>query len=149
MDARTIQIQPLSEANVSDLLDPEAIEVFDYPVQESLALDFLNDPRHHMLLAFHEQTVVGMVSAIHYVHPDKAPQLFVNELGVAKAFRRLGIARALLQELNSLASALGCSEAWVATDLGNEAARKLYQSMADESGEFVMYTWKLKTNQSD
>jgi hypothetical protein len=34
-------------------------------------------------------TVVGFASAVHYVHPDKAPELWINEVGVAEPGDRI------------------------------------------------------------
>jgi aminoglycoside 6'-N-acetyltransferase I len=69
-------------------LDRVAPDVFDGPIVARWAHAFLRDPRHHMVVALEEGLVVGMASAVDYVHPDKAPQLWVNEVGVAPTHRR-------------------------------------------------------------
>ena len=56
--------------------------------------EFLADSRHHLAVAVDEGRVVGMASAVHYVHPDKPPELWINEVGVAPTHRGLGIGRA-------------------------------------------------------
>jgi ribosomal protein S18 acetylase RimI-like enzyme len=73
--------------------------------------------------------VVGMASGVHYVHPDKPAQMFINEVGVAPTHRRVGLARRLIEALLARARELQCIEAWVATDADNELARALYQSV--------------------
>jgi hypothetical protein len=52
-----------------------------------LTPQFLSDPRHHLAVAIDEGWVVGMASAVHYVHPDKAPQLFINEVAVTPPYQ--------------------------------------------------------------
>jgi hypothetical protein len=48
-----------------------APEVFDNPINVGRANEFLADPRHHLVVAVEDGLVVGFVSAVHYVHPDK------------------------------------------------------------------------------
>jgi GNAT superfamily N-acetyltransferase len=90
---------------------------------------------------------VGFASAVHYVHPDKpAPELWINEVGVASSQLRRGIARAILQRLLEHARDLGCTEAWVLTDRANQAAMALYQSAggtASAAAE-VMFSFPLE-----
>jgi ribosomal protein S18 acetylase RimI-like enzyme len=107
--------------------------VFDDPVDEVRALEFLADPRHHICVAIEDGCVVGFASAVHYVHPDKpTPEFWINEVGVAPTFHRRGLANAILCELLSHAKSLGCIEAWVLTDEDNAAARALYSSAGGE-----------------
>ena len=106
--------------------------VFDGPIDQPLASEFLGDPRHHICVAIEEGLVVGFASAVHYVHPDKPAELWINEVGVAPAFHRRGLARAILQKLLSHAKSLGCEEAWVLTDEDNGSARALYASVGGE-----------------
>ena len=65
--------------------------VFDGRVQARWARAFLDDKRHHMFVAMEDGLVVGMISAVDYIHPDKAPQLWINEVGVAPSHQRSGI----------------------------------------------------------
>ena len=132
----------LTMADVSLLLNADA-DVFDEEVNPKLASQFLADPRHHMAAALLDGTIVGMASAVHYIHPDKPAELWINEVGVAGRCRRLGIARRLMQALFDHARALGCAEAWVATELDNTAARELYRSSCGAEEEIAYYTFRL------
>lgn len=114
------------------VLQTVAEGVFDDAVDRALTAEFLDDPRHHICVAIDNGVVVGFASAVHYVHPDKPSELWINEVGVAPAFQRRGLARAILQELLSHARSLGCTEAWVLTDEDNRAARALYNSVGGE-----------------
>lgn len=122
-----------------------AHDVFDAAVDPRLAAEFVNDPRHHLAVALDGGVVVGMASGVHYVHPDKPAELWVNEVGVAPSHRRLGLARALLDALFARGRELGCHQAWVATEPDNVAARALYVSAGGEASPepFVMYEFSL------
>ncbi len=87
---------------------------------------FLLDERHHLLLGYVDDRPAGFVSAVEVFHPDKRPELFLNEIGVAEDARRRGVARALIEELKRLGRERGCVAIWVLTDEDNEAAMGLY-----------------------
>ena len=127
------------------VLDRVAPGVFDKPVRPEWCAEFLADPRHHLVVAREDGVVVGMASGVHYIHPDKAPQLFVNEVGVAASHRGHGIGRLMLQRLVERATELGCTEAWVLTDEDNAAANRLYASAGAEvpPAPCVMYTIRI------
>ena len=111
------------------VFDKVADEVFDEALDQELLAEFLADPRHHICVAVEQGTVVGFASAVHYVHPDKPAELWINEVGVSPAFQRRGLAKAIVSQLLSHARSLGCGEAWVLTDEDNTAARALYASV--------------------
>jgi GNAT superfamily N-acetyltransferase len=81
------------------VLDNVDADVFDHPVDPRWAAEFLIDRRHHLAVAILDGQVVGMASAVHYVHPDKPPELWINEVGVAASQRNQGIGRRLLAAL--------------------------------------------------
>ena len=108
------------------VLDRVAPDVFDNDVNTRWTADFFADPRHHLAVALDGDTVVGIASGVHYVHPDKQPELFVNEVGVAVTHQGQSIGRQLMQALLARGRELGCREAWVLTDYTNVAARRLY-----------------------
>lgn len=108
------------------MLDRVTPGVFDNPVDRRWSGEFLADPRHHLAVAIDDDTVVGMASGVHYVHPDKPPELWVNEVGVAPSHQGRGIGREVLGALLAHGRTLGCRQAWVLTSLDNAAARRLY-----------------------
>lgn len=133
-------IQTLSLPDLPLLLHP-ADGVFDNPVDEAYAREFLADPRHHIVVALSEGIVIGFASAVHYIHPDKPPELWINEVGVADAHQGKGVGKAIMNELLRLGEQLGCVNAWVLTDRNNEAANRLYKSVGGNiaEGDTVMY----------
>jgi ribosomal protein S18 acetylase RimI-like enzyme len=142
--AAGIAVRMLEPGDAS-VLERVAPEVFDHDVDPELAREFLADPRHHLAIAIEDGVVVGFASGVHYVHPDKPAELFVNEVGVASTHRRRGIGRRLLALLFAHAEALGCREAWVATEPGNVAARRLYATAGGTEGPepFVLVSFRL------
>lgn len=131
------------------LLARIAREVFDHPLRADSTAEFLADPRHHLIVAMEDGVVVGMVSAFHYLHPDKRPELFINEFGVAATHRRRGIGRRLFAMMLDHGRALGCTEAWVGTEMDNHGARALYEAAGGGPGEpFALYTCRLAPKDS-
>ena len=102
--------------------------VFDLPLRDSLVREFLHDSRHHLAVALDDDRVIGIASAVHYLHPDKDPELWINEVAVAPEYRGRGLGKRLIQALLQLAGELGCREAWVLTEADNNAAQALYAS---------------------
>ena len=101
---------------------------FDYDVLSDETRRFLLDERHHLLLGYVDDRPAGFVSAVEIFHPDKRPELFLNEIGVVESARRRGVARALIEELKRLGRERGCAVMWVLTDDDNDAAMGLYRS---------------------
>jgi len=128
----------------SAALERVADDVFDEPVNPEWAREFLNDSRHHLAVALDGATVVGFASAVHYIHPDKPPELWINEVGVAPSHHRRGIGRQLLEALFEHGRSLGCGQAWVLTEEENDAARGLYTALGGVEEKSVMYTFPLR-----
>jgi len=128
-----------------------AAEVFDNPIDPELATEFLDDPRHHIAVAIDDGLVVGFASGVHYVHPDKQPELWINEVAVAPTHRRRGLGRAVMKAWFEAGRSHRCAVSWTLTDRNNEAALALYSSVggtpgADEAGlsdAAVGYSFKL------
>jgi ribosomal protein S18 acetylase RimI-like enzyme len=137
----TLLVRLLTAAD-AHVLDRIAADVFDHEVDQRLTAEFLADARHHLVVALDDELVVGMASAVHYVHPDKEPQLFVNEVAVAATHHGRGIGRQLMDCLVRLAGELHCTEAWVLTDKANLAAQRLYESAGGKTppDDCIMYT---------
>ena len=122
-DSIVIRMLASSEAGV---LSRRADGVFDDELDPAWCAEFFKDPRHHVAVALDGAVVIGMASAVHYLHPDKPHELFVNEVGVAEPYRNEGVGRALLQTLLQHAASLGCESAWVLTEPSNASARRMY-----------------------
>ena len=128
------------------VLDRVADEVFDEPVRPERLAAYLAEPGHVMLVAIVGRIVVGQCAAVVHRHPDKVTELYIDEVGVAPAFQRKGIARAMVEKMLAVGRELGCGEAWVGTEPDNLPARGLYERLEvkrDEAENFVMYVYYL------
>lgn len=137
--AVTVRLLGPDEAAVLEHILPD---VLDNAVDPRYAAEFFADPRHHLAAAIDGNTVVGMASALHYVHPDKPPELYINEVGVAPAYQHQGVGRALLRVLFAHGKTLGCTETWLGTDKKNAAARRMYAAAGGkEEDEEAVIVW--------
>ena len=140
-DMSGIEIRMVSSEDRA-LLDHVANDLFDRPIDPSLAAVFLKDQRHHLAVAIADGTIVAFVSGVHYVHPDKPAQMFINEVTTASGHRGKGIGKAVLARLLDRARELDCTEAWVLTDQNNLAARGLYLSQGGKAVDAgIMYSF--------
>lgn len=130
-----------------EVLQNVAPGVFDNPIDPRWSAEFLADPRHHLAVAIDDETgqVVGMASSVHYVHPDKPPELWVNEVGVAPTHQGRRIGRRILRALLAHGRKVGCREAWVLTSYDNTAARRMYAAAGgvEESESTLMISFPL------
>jgi ribosomal protein S18 acetylase RimI-like enzyme len=128
------------------VLDNVAPGVFDNPLDPRLVAEFMRDDRHHLAVAVERGQVVGFASGVHYVHPDKPAELWINEVGVASSHQGQGLGKAVVRTLLQHAKNLGCREVWVLTVRSNEAAMRLYASAGGQpTGAHVMFTFVLDT----
>lgn len=127
----------------AEQLDQVADDVFDEPINAEWARQFLSTGNHHIFVAVDAGVVVGMITAVDYVHPDKPVQLWINEVGVAPSHQRRGIGRQLLRAMLDHGRALGCKEAWLGTEDDNVAARGLYEDAGSKPEPFVLYAFEL------
>ena len=122
----TVRVLASSEAHILSNVAPD---VFDGPVDARWTAEFFTDPRHHLAAALEGDLVVGMASGVHYLHPDKPPELFINEVSVSPQWQGQGLGRQMLDALMAHARTLGCVAAWVLTEEENTVARRLYSSV--------------------
>jgi ribosomal protein S18 acetylase RimI-like enzyme len=128
-----IEIKVLQRGDDSILMKVAA-EVFDNPIDADLTREFPEDPRHHIAVAIDDGLVVGFASSFHYIHPDKRPELWINEVGLAPTHKRRGLGKAVLNALFEVGRAHNCTVAWVLTDRSNVSAMALYSSVGGTEG---------------
>lgn len=136
----TVKRLSSSDAPVFARIAPDVFDELVGPVQLAT---YLAAPGHIMVVAIDDDLVVGQCAGVIHRHPDKPTELYVDEVGTASTHRRQGIARAMLDELFVWGRELGCAEAWLGTELDNEAANGLYRSyrpVVDEAMQFYVFT---------
>jgi ribosomal protein S18 acetylase RimI-like enzyme len=94
------------------------------------------------ILAELDGRVAGFASLrlVYYLGED-APYAEISELFVSERYRRLGIARALMTELESRARAAGASSMAVLTAADNDTAIALYRAMGFEEFSIALQKW--------
>ncbi len=125
------------------LLERVADGVFDEPVRADRLAAYLAEPGHVLLVALDEGVVVGQAAAVIHRHPDKPAELYVDEVGVAPAFQRRGIATRLLAALFEIGKGLGCTDSWIATEADNLPARRLYEGFGAPGEPCMVYLYRL------
>ena len=128
-----------------DALERGGAGLFDKPIRRDSLKAFLDDPNHLLWYAVAAGKPVGFASGSILLHPDKKPQMFINEVGVVEAFRRRGIGRALVARLVEAARERGCDYAWLGTETDNVSGNACFGSVpgVENAGAFVLYEWDL------
>jgi ribosomal protein S18 acetylase RimI-like enzyme len=127
--------------------DEEAVaaagSLFDHRPLPPWTRRFLQQPDHHLAIAYVAGEPAGFVSGVEVTHPDKGTEMFLYELGVDERFRGRGVGKALVRALAELARDRGCYGMWVLTDADNTAALNTYRS-AGATGQDaqVMLEWR-------
>ncbi|MEZ4501833.1 MAG: GNAT family N-acetyltransferase [Dehalococcoidia bacterium] len=122
-----------------------AAALFDETPLEDATAKFLDEPGHHLFVAYEDGVPAGFVSGVEMTHSDKGTEMFLYELGVDEAYRRRGIGRGLVEALAGLARERGCTGMWVLTDADNEAALATYRAAGSGApSEQVMLEWDLE-----
>ena len=139
MDVEILRLGP-RDANVLSRVAPE---VFDEPVRAGRLTAYLSEPGHALFVALKDGEVVAQVACVVHRHPDKATELYVDEVGVTPALHRQGIARRMVEDAFAWGRTQGCEEAWVGTEPDNMPAIALYRSLRAEPVPFVMFEYDL------
>ena len=135
MEVQIIRAAPAQ----AGLLDRVAEDVFDERIDLGRLAAYLADPSHLMVLAVSNGEVIGQARGVVHRHPDEPTELYIDNLGVTPVRKREGVATRLLDDLVAWGRSLGCEQAWVGTEVDNEAARALYQGRGSDAETFVMY----------
>jgi ribosomal protein S18 acetylase RimI-like enzyme len=119
--------------------------LFDGPVKPDASHHFLNDPGHHLLIAYSDGEPAGFVSGVEMTHPDKGTEMFLYELEVGEAHRRKGVGTALVEALKNLARERGNYGMWVLCDEDNEAANKTYRKAGGSDSAPILFDWHFES----
>jgi len=134
-----VEIRRVSDGVVPEPLD----EVFDDTFSPDLLARRAEVDGHLLVVAIADGRTVGQVAGIiqHLAH--KPSELHLENVGVAPSHRRRGIAAAMVTEALAWGRELGCDEAWVATEVDNDAANELYTSLGSQSDPALIHVFTL------
>ena len=146
MSTSLLQIERLT--NVDDRLATELNPLFDEGVtwDPTYGRRFLDDPDRLVLLARWDGQACGFAYAYCLPRFDRRrSEVELYELGVDEAYRRRGIARALIAAVLDWARERQASEVWDLTETDNLPARATYTSTGGQESpnSIVMYTYSL------
>jgi len=120
--------------------NPDAPQAFVDGLRKSLKrFDFLSSESHWLLAAEIDGQYVGYLNAIRVHKADgRVAVLYVDELMVLAEHRRRGVASALWQEVQSLATEIGAWRIRVMVDPDNDPAREFYRSVGLQESPAVL-----------
>jgi len=124
----TWSIISIDETN-AHYLDHICDDVFDYDVRSKWLTPYLAQPNHKLIVAVSNGLVVAQIRAIVHFQPDEPPHLYIDNLGVAPKYQRLGIAKALFSALLEWGKTRGCEGYWVATECDNDEGNSFYRAI--------------------
>lgn len=104
---------------------------------------FLEDPASFALGAYADGTPTGLAWGLQMRSPSGRLTTYVHELDVREAWRRQGIATALITDAMALARRNGSTKFWLSTGGHNEKAQALYDSLGGDRKPLgdVNYWW--------
>ena len=139
MATTTHHITPASTALLNKV-DPD---VFDHDIDPACLAAYVADPRHAMFVALEGDLVIGQIRGSVHLQPDRAPDLYIDNLGTAPSRQRRGIAASLMQAMLAWGKAQGCTYAWVATETHNEQAKGFYAAQHFTHETIAMFSREL------
>jgi ribosomal protein S18 acetylase RimI-like enzyme len=121
------------------LLDAAEKGVFDGKVKADFVAACLANPNQFLIVAEADGRAIGKALAYVFFFPDKPAEIYVEEIDVAKPWRRRGIGSALLEAVGAEGKRRGIAEFWLVAEKDNKPARKLYERTAHRKEKSVWY----------
>jgi ribosomal protein S18 acetylase RimI-like enzyme len=118
-------------------IDPE---IFDHEIDPARLAAYVADPLHAMFIAVEDGVTVGQIRGSVHLQPDRASDLYIDNLGTAPDRQRRGIASELMRVMLAWGEAQGCTYAWVATETDNTQAKGFYAAQTFEHGTIAMFS---------
>ncbi len=133
-----VSIHHISARN-TELLARVAPDVFDEPIQYDRLSAYVADARHALFVAMEDGVVVGHIRGNVHLQPDRASDLYIDNLGTASSHQRRGIAASMMQAILGWGESQGCTFAWVATETDNDGAIGFYGAQEFSQSTIAMF----------
>lgn len=144
MEVGIVRVQ---SGNLS-ILERVDAECFDEPIDLERAARCVASPDVALMVAVAGDTVIGQCLAVIHRHPDKATEIYIDDLAVSPGFQRRGIATRLVEACVDFGRAAGAEEVWVGTEPDNEAACGFYRSLGLEQRIAVVFEGTLDRSEA-
>jgi len=138
----SVSIHLVTPHNAHLLANVES-EIFDEEIQQDHLIAYLADARHAMFIAVEDGLVVGQVRGNVHLQPDRASDLYIDNLGTAPSHQRRGIASALMDSMLDWGKRQGCTYAWVATETDNYGAKGFYAARRFAHDTIAMFAMEM------
>ena len=138
----TIDIHHITPANMA-LLDHADPDVFDHAIDPAHLAAYATAPLHAMFVAIDGPLVVGQIRGSVHLQPDRAPDLYIDNLGTAPSHQRRGIASRMMDAMLAWGAAQGCTYAWVATETDNDGANGFYAAREFSHDTIAMFALEI------
>ncbi len=126
-------------AENTDVLDAIAEDVFDDVIRPHLLSVYLADPKNFFFVAIADGVVIGQARGMHHLQPDRATELYIDNLGVTPSHQRNGVATALMKALIEAGTGDEVEDVWLGTEQDNDQAVGFYRSMGLLETKMVMF----------
>jgi aminoglycoside 3-N-acetyltransferase I len=106
--------------------------------------DLLLKDDFHVIAALQNDNLIGGLTAYELeMYKEEIKEMFLYEIAVEPDYRKIGVAKALIEFLKKICRDKGIKEMYVGTSTDNNAAMKLYQSgggVADANIAWFVYS---------
>jgi aminoglycoside 6'-N-acetyltransferase I len=133
-----VTIIRIARANAT-ILSKAADDVFDNPVDQARAAACAALRDYRLFVAIAEGVVIGQARGFIQPQPDDASWLYVDNLGVSNAWKRKGIASALIERIVAWGVSRGAILVWLGSEPDNSEASGFYRALGFEASPMV--TW--------
>jgi ribosomal protein S18 acetylase RimI-like enzyme len=133
-----MELHHITPANTALLaqVDPD---VFDHAIDPAHLSAYAAAPLHAMFVAMEDGLVIGQIRGSVHLQPDRAADLYIDNLGTAPSHQRRGVASAMMKAMLDWGRTQGCVYTWVATETDNEQAIGFYAAQGFTHDTMAMF----------
>lgn len=106
---------------------------------------YLEDDHNILVGVLDGERLAGIAIGYVLVHPGGNKTLYVDELDTHPNYRRRGVATMMMKEFQAVGREKQCSEVWLSSSSGNQAAHAFYKTLQpSEEKTATIFGYKLK-----
>ena len=113
-------------------------------VSDEYMKKLLSKQGFYILVAVENEKILGGLTAYEFIKSKcEEREMFLYEIGVEASYRRKGVARKLIEGLIEICKEKGIKTLFVATEMDNEPAKKLYEKTGGKFENAAIYTYEI------